>query len=168
MQKHEHKKHRLPVECYASAESIYFFTICADRGQPFTNPGLAEAVVQSLQWRASQKKWRLYAYCLMPDHLHFLAQFNSTGDEYVNAGARGIVPKSILDEVCDFKRYTTTQIWMTHYGHGHLWQRSSYDRIVRHTESIGNVISYILGNPVKKGLVDDWQDYPYSGVVHDI
>ncbi len=50
-------------------------------------------------------------------------------------------------------------------GTGPLWQRSSYDRVIRYNKSIEAAVFYVLNNPVRKGLVEDWQQYPYSALV---
>ena len=160
------KKHRLPAECYALSDCEYFLTLCArHQGTPFTNVELARAVVDSLLWRKQQHHWRLSALCLMPDHLHFLISLESHEVRHVNSGARGILPEGVLNQVAAFKSFTTTQVWWEQGGSGQLWQRSSYDRVIRYNQSIQQAASYILTNPVRKGIVKQWQDYPYSRIV---
>ncbi|MDQ3815026.1 MAG: hypothetical protein M3347_13885 [Armatimonadota bacterium] len=122
-------------------------------------------MVEALLWRKRHHNWTLYCYCLMPDHLHFLVKLPSGAQHYINAGARGIVPEGILDHIGHFKKYTTTQIWWKQGGSGLLWQRSSHDRVIRYNDSIEAVASYVLHNPVRKGLVDAWEDYPYAAII---
>ncbi|HZK76472.1 MAG TPA: transposase [Candidatus Kapabacteria bacterium] len=50
---------------------------------------------------------------------------------------------------------------------GPFWQRGSYDRIIRVNEW-ERIISYILNNPVKAGLVTNWRDWPYTYLAPDI
>jgi REP element-mobilizing transposase RayT len=160
------KKHRLPLESYSQSDCEYFFTICArGQGNPFTHHALARAIVDALLWRRNHHNWRLYCYCLMPDHLHFIVQLPDIEARLTNAGARGVVPYGILDHIADFKRYTTTQVWWKLGGRGALWQRSSYDRVLRYNESVDEAVQYVLNNPVAKGIVDRWEDYPYAAIV---
>lgn len=162
----QRKKHRLPIEYYAASDCEFFFTICArHQGEPFTNPAMANAIVDALLWRKRHHNWKLYTYCLMPDHLHFVVQLPPHQIRYFNAGARGIVPEGILDHVGNFKKYTTTQIWWKQGGTGELWQRSSYDRMIWYNKSVEPVVHYALNNPVRKGLVARWEDYPYSAII---
>ncbi len=42
---------------------------------------------------------------------------------------------------------------------GALWQSESYDHIVRNGKEYSRIINYILLNPVKAGLVENWQDW---------
>ncbi|HJQ38886.1 MAG TPA: transposase [Thermoanaerobaculia bacterium] len=44
---------------------------------------------------------------------------------------------------------------------GRLWQRDSFDRIVRCDENLYAKRDYIFNNPVRKGLVKRWEDYPW-------
>jgi REP-associated tyrosine transposase len=101
----------------------------------------------------------------MPDHLHCLLSLERHEVSYINGGARVILPEGILNQVAGFKSFTTTQIWWKQGGKGPLWQRSSCDRVIRHNQSIQHAASYILDNPVRKGIVKQWQDYPYSRIV---
>jgi hypothetical protein len=34
---------------------------------------------------------------------------------------------------------------------------------MRQDEDINEQIKYILENPIRKGLVDDWKEYPFKG-----
>ena len=101
----------------------------------------------------------------MADHLHFVSAYEEDQSEAHDAGFRGIVPVSILDDVGGFKRFTTTQVWWKLGGRGRLWQRSSYDRVIRHNDSPMAAIQYVLNNLVRAGYVADWRDYPCAGIV---
>jgi putative transposase len=157
------RPHRLPPPAYTAADATYFFTLCAVRpAAPFLNPELARAVISALTWRRERHQWSLYAYCLMPDHLHFIARLPVPDAGRIGNDREADLSPSVLDQVRDFKRYTTTQIWWKHGGRGALWQPSSYDRIVRPADSIEAAIEYVLENPVRKGLVERGEEYPFA------
>lgn len=61
-----------------------------------------------------------------------------------------------------FKRYTARQANLFLQREGPFWQAESYDHVVRHSAELERVIHYILNNPVKAGLVKQWQDWPWS------
>ncbi len=161
----QRRLHRLQPVVYASTEYEYSFTVCArHQGEPFRNRKLADAVVESLLWTRSRYNWLLFCYCLMPDHLHFVCRLTDRDVRWVNAGVRGTQPEGTLDHLARFKSYTTKQSW-THGLQGRLWQKSSYDRVLDLARPFEEVARYTLENPVRKGLVDDWQDWPYSRIV---
>ncbi len=43
-----------------------------------------------------------------------------------------------------------------------LWQINYYDHVLRSDEATEKVARYILENPVRKGLVEDFRNYPFS------
>jgi len=92
----------------------------------------------------------LYAYCLMPDHLHLLLRLGQAGTEL---GAL----------IGTFKSFTSKQSWSL--GHkGELWQDRFYDHVVRRNENSLIIAEYILQNPVRKRLVQGPSEYPYCGL----
>jgi len=162
------RPHRLPNETYAATDCEFFFTLCArERGHPFTDDGLARAIIEALLWRRARHQWRLFGYCLMPDHLHFVLRLPDSDTPRVNGGVRGFLAESVLEHLRDFKKYTTHLWHLQRDGTGPLWQKSSYDRVIRHNDSVDAAVAYVLENPVRKGLVERWEDYPYAGVVDD-
>ena len=45
-----------------------------------------------------------------------------------------------------------------------FWQDESYDRLVRSQEEFESIKSYILQNPVRAGLAQSAEEYPWSSV----
>jgi len=44
-----------------------------------------------------------------------------------------------------------------------LWQESYFDRTVRDVQELPSVVEYMIRNPLRAGLVEDPNDYPYWG-----
>jgi REP element-mobilizing transposase RayT len=108
----QRRRHRLAAPLYAATEYAYYFTVCArHHGVPFGNRQLADMVINSLLWTKNRYQWLLFCYCLMPDHLHFVCQLTEQNMKSINAGARGVKPKGVLDHLGRFKSYTTSQSW---------------------------------------------------------
>ena len=94
-----HPRRRLQGFDYSDPGQVYFVTTCARAGTaPFVDEHLAQVVVNALEWLRAERGVCLYAYCLMPDHLHLLLQLRSSGD---TLGA-------LLGSV---KRFTTGEGW---------------------------------------------------------
>lgn len=154
------REHHLSREQYARTDVVFFVTVCArHQGEPFCADALARMVVDSLRHRQRQNLWRLYAYCLMPDHLHAVVQLcggatNEPADE------------DLLTVLGRFRSYTTHQSWR-HGIRGQLWQHDQYDRLLRNDCEFATRCQYVLDNPVRKGLVEDWTVWPYSGACYD-
>jgi putative transposase len=138
---------------YKGSDHIYFLTLCTqDSKNIFIDHRIAITVGDELEYRRSKNEIKLFCFCIMPDHLHILLSLD------------GSYAKSLQDWVAAFKRYTS-KIAKESYGISKLWQRNFYDHVVRKEESLLKITDYILFNPVRKGIVSDWRDYPYSKMV---
>jgi len=45
---------------------------------------------------------------------------------------------------------------------GAFWQRESYDHVVRDNSEFNRIVKYVLNNPVKTGLLKEWQEWKWS------
>ncbi len=43
------------------------------------------------------------------------------------------------------------------------WQKDFYDHVIKSENERSMQVKYILDNPIRKGLADRWEDYPYKG-----
>lgn len=134
---------------YASPVDIHL-VLCALCGRPFASPSHAAVVSDSIMRSCELCGYRLYGFCLMPDHLHVL--LNPT-----DSGVR------IADWLRRFKSYTTNTLARAG-GPARLWQRSAYDHVCRSEETAENVLRYIIENPVRAGLVENWEAWPWTRV----
>lgn len=139
---------RLPREDYAG-NRLYFLTICCrDRRPYFREAAVVTSQLQLLQETSAKMEFAVHAYCFMPDHLHLLAE--------------GLSPRSnLLDFAARFKQlsgYRHRQVHGTPF-----WQRKYYDHVLRRDDAIHDIAWYIWMNPVRKGLVEEPRDYPFSG-----
>ena len=82
----------------------------------------------------------------------------------MNAVRAGDVPEGVLDHLGRFKSFTTNASWKLGF-RGALWQKSSYDRVLDMEKPFEEVVQYVLDNPVRKGFVADWTQWPYAGIV---
>jgi REP element-mobilizing transposase RayT len=104
--------------------------------------------VQALLQSASTNRFVVHAYCVMPDHVHLLAQ--------------GTHPQSdLLEFVLIFKMKTSFRF--NKLMSRTLWEFSYYDHILRQLNDIEAVAGYVWWNPVRKNLCQAPTQYPFSG-----
>lgn len=147
MAKFRRKNIRLPSVVYENPSQIFSITICTWRRYPlFATPLYAESLITTLQKGLFADNTNLFAYCLMPDHLHLL-----------------ISPKFglLTDFINRWKSYTANQFRKMGLS-TKCWQRGFYDHALRKDEEIKNTAEYIVHNPKRAGLVEDWNEYPYA------
>jgi len=127
----------------------YSLTICVRQRKPvFVSHESVELVLAQLVHTASRNQFAVIAYCFMPDHLHLLVE--------------SITDDSNLTEFVRVFKQCSSYHWKTAFGH-HLWQRSYFEHVLRDDESPVKAARYILGNPLRAGMVESVEDYPFLG-----
>ncbi len=149
------KRKKIHLECfdYSDCDSVFFVTLCSyDKQQYFTRKEITKIIIDEIDFRVTcAREVTVFTYCVMPDHVHLLLKLK---EEY---------GKSLHNWVAAFKRYTARAIG-EQFDVRPLWQKNFYEHVVRKQESLEKIAQYIVDNPVRKGLVDDWQKYPYSKI----
>ncbi len=107
--------------------------------------GLAEA---ALLLHFDGARYRLLAWCVMPNHVHAMLE---------------VLPGHRLGDI--------VRSWKSHVGReanrpldrsGAFWSRDYFDRYIRDSRHHDHALAYIEHNPVKAGLADRPQDWPWS------
>jgi len=89
----------------------------------------------------------------MPDHVHmiFTPLVNEEAMEVYSLG-------EIMDAV---KGASAHKVNKAIGRRGRLWQPESFDHVLRSSENLDAKVAYILENPVRLALVDEWTEYPW-------
>ncbi|MDN5871188.1 MAG: transposase [Nitrococcus sp.] len=112
-------------------------------------PAIAQ-IVQTALLHFDGSRYRLLAWCVMPNHVHVLLELAET--DY-----------SLSAIVHSWKSYTVRKINKELDRAGTLWMPDYFDRYIRDQAHLDACINYIRHNPVKAGLVDAAEEWPYSG-----
>lgn len=156
-------------------QACYFITFnTVDWVDVFIRPVYKQVIVHTLNHFIDNKGLTVYAWCLMTNHLHLVAQ-----------AKEGYVMAEIEKE---FKSFTATKIleaidtepearkdWMLkrfeNFGNilgllkkFHVWQNSCNPIFIdmKKTDPLIEHVSFIHENPVRDRFVDTAADYPYS------
>ncbi|MCM8799613.1 MAG: transposase [Candidatus Omnitrophica bacterium] len=100
--------------------------------------------------RHYKKKYRfkLYAYCLMPNHVHLILEVENSKN--LSKIMQGI---NLSYTIYFNKKYQKV---------GHLWQGRYKSKIIQKDKYLIDCIEYVELNPVRSGLVENPFDYPWS------
>ena len=143
------KKNRLPAEVHREGGAFFLTATVRDRRRPFSNPRTATKCLSILRETAAKLGVEVDTHCLMPDHVHLLI----TAQEGID----------VADFMYRFKQASGFDCNRQLGWSGPFWQASYYDHLIRKSEDVESVRAYILGNPVRVGIVDDVEEYPYGG-----
>jgi REP element-mobilizing transposase RayT len=147
------KRIRLDAEAYAELGQICSVTIAVQHRQPvFARPDLAQAAVGVIETHAKLRAVPLWAYCVMPDHIHLVLEASERCD--------------IITFVAQLKSLIQREAWRLGVD-GKFWQQRFWDHFLRQEESVETAVEYVLHNPVRAGLVEEPGDYPYGAGMAD-
>ena len=124
------------------------------------NEQIAKEVAESLHYRDG-KVYRLDAYCIMANHVHVvLAPLAIQPSE--EAQTNSLRYNTLSSIMQSLKGYTARKANRLLGRSGAFWHHESYDHSVRDTSEWQRVVTYVLNNPVKAGLIKDWQKWRWS------
>jgi putative transposase len=155
-------------------DELYFLTITVvDWIDVFTRKELCEDLLDSLRYCQQHKGLKVYAWCLIPSHLHLVVS--------VDPG-----PDRLSDIMRDFKKFTSKKIiqsineiaesrrdWLLrHFAYAgkydpkiknyRLWKEGLHPIELTTAKFIEQKINYIHQNPVAAGMVYRAEDYVLS------
>ncbi len=137
------------IEVMARSARMGSITLDVRGRQPwFESRRLAAVAVAELRDLAVTTQVPVYAYCVMPDHVHLVLGDSPACD--------------LLTFVWRFKRRLQRAAWESGVRE-RLWSASFRGHVVRHEEQLRQVASEVLENPVRRGLARHWKEYPYVG-----
>jgi putative transposase len=127
----------------------YFLTTCTyQRRATFRDSKIATQTITQFRTTSKSERFSLLAYCLMPDHAHFLIE--------------GVTDSSDFRRFAKLAKQRSGAVWALQSGEP-LWQKGYYERVLRHEEDAKEVARYIIANPVRAMLVGSPDQYPHVG-----
>src|SRR4029077_2802841 len=107
-----------------------------------------------LYW--NERRYELYAACVMPDHVHILIEpqvrsQDSNATEFF----------SLTDILHTLKSFTAHKINELEEKSGPVWERESFDRLIRSESDLQEKFNYITRNPWDAGVIGPDEDYPW-------
>ena len=117
------------------------------------NPKIAACVKNELE-KYNGDYYDLQAYCIMPNHVHLL--FDTSIQEH------SLTNPIRLDKILKrLKGSSAVKANRLLKKRGSFWQKDSYDHLVRNQREWQRIYAYMLNNPFKAGLVENYYDWPF-------
>jgi REP element-mobilizing transposase RayT len=144
------KRHRLPRKFYRGKISVAFTLCLKGDSQTFIENEMISIFTNILTSAVIKESCIVPVYCFMPNHQHIII----TGT---------CIDSDIWKAIVSYKQKTGFRMSTNKPEMG--WQKDFYDHIIRTNEDIAAQVRYVLDNPVRKGLVLVWQEYPFKGSI---
>jgi putative DNA methylase len=142
-------EYRRMLPHYQKAGRAVFVTFCKNDREPLC-PEARDAVLRHCLYDNGRRFE--HAAVVMPDHVHLLLTplLDADGWPYglpaIFKLIKGASARSVI------KILGTS---------GPVWQEESFDHVLRSQESLKEKLEYIRQNPVRRGLVQKPEDYPW-------
>ncbi len=107
-----------------------------------------------LYW--NERRYELYAACVMPDHVHILIEPRVRSQE-----SNSTEVYSLTEILHTLKSFTAHKINELDEKIGPVWERESFDRMIRSESDLQEKFNYITRNPWDAGVVRPGEDYPW-------
>ena len=136
---------------YFSVRPFYFVTFNTHERLPLLAQNEVHETLRSFCVRAEERDVAVGRYVIMPDHIHLFVAMPAMGitlSEWIHA-LRTVIGKELL-----------------RLGHQKPhWQEGFFDHVLRSAESYSQKWDYVRMNPVRAGLVQHPEDWPYQGEI---
>ena len=119
-------------------------------------PPWARNIVLSCCLHDHGNKYNLHVAIVMPDHVHLILC------PLINETRNIVIP---LPEIMKGIKVASAHMINRRLQQKQtIWQEESFDHVLRSSESLDQKVRYILENPIRRGLVKDWRQYPGLGI----
>lgn len=135
------------VSIQLGGPTIVYVTLCTDgRKQWLANPTVHEHLRAT--WQEAQA-WLVGYYVIMPDHIHYFC-----------------APRDLNFTLEGWMTYWERQYKRRSKNLAHRWQPHPWHTRLRRSESYQDKWAYVRENPMRKGLVQRPEEWPYQGMMN--
>jgi putative transposase len=131
---------------------VIFLTVCTKGRAKILASESIHSLLQTA-WKEADS-WFVGRYVILPDHIHLFVSPSSRDAPGVKNWVR-------------FWKTVTTKSWPTDRD-GSVWQRDCWDRQLRSGDSYSQKWEYVRNNPVRHGLVERAEDWPFQGELNEL
>jgi RecG-like helicase/REP element-mobilizing transposase RayT len=117
----------------------------------------ARSIVLNLLRHFHNRRYELFAACVMPDHVHLLIQPWPKG----NDDKGNVIFWPLSELMHSIKSFSAHEINKLGDQTSAVWEKERFDRYVRSDRDLAEKFHYILRNPWDSGVAGQNEDYPW-------
>jgi putative transposase len=131
-------------------EGVFHITTTTQCRTPWcTKNHIPQIIIDNLRMTRSIQNAKLYAFCILPDHVHIL----------IYPGKKGM-----SKFMQSFKKNSSRDI-SSYFGHNeYRWQKGYHDERIQDIKQRSETWRYIHTNPYKHNLVEDFNNWIWSSL----
>jgi REP element-mobilizing transposase RayT len=154
-----HSRRRLPH--FEKPWSIYAVTITTAHRRSLDPQ--ARNIVLNAWRRFHNARYELFAFCVMPDHVHALFQPWPKNE----ASHEEMTFWSLTELMRSLKSFTAREINRAERKTGAVWEKETFDRYIRSDRDLAEKFHCILRNPWDAGVAKQNDEYPWIWTADD-
>ncbi len=138
------------IELFSYVRPFYFVTFNTHERKPIlANASVFHALLGFAEKGHAQHAIAVGRFVIMPDHIHLFVAFPADGLQLTGwtKALKSVLGKALLQ----------TGVRKPH------WQEGFFDHVLRSSESYSQKWDYVRQNPVRAGLVEEPDDWPWQG-----
>ncbi|MDO9573312.1 MAG: transposase [Candidatus Omnitrophota bacterium] len=141
------------IKRYYETSAAYFLTTNTENNiGVFSDPENCKILLVTLEYFKLVLDYRLYGFCIMPDHLHLVIHpLGIYNFSYIMKMIKGSFSRKFNKANGEI---------------GKIWQKGFYDECIRDKLHLLRVLEYMHNNPLKAGLVTSPEEYIFSSYNH--
>ncbi|MCO6147495.1 transposase [Flavobacterium sp. NRK1] len=150
---------------FVSFATVYWIDI-------FTRDEYFSAITDSLDYCRKNKGMQIYAYCIMPSHVHLIFRSSLNDPSGLIRDFKGFTARKMLKLISENPQESRKEwlLWMfKHAGKSNsnvqnmqFWQQNNQPVEIWSLKVFEQKLNYIHDNPVETGFVTDAIDWKYS------
>jgi putative transposase len=133
---------------------IFFITACTHNRRKLLARDVVHNSFKTFSSHASEHGVTVGRYVLMPDHIHLFTAF--------------AVDSISLSEWMKALKGTLSKVLKTATFAPPYWEKGYFDHVIRSRESYEAKWEYVRNNPLRAGLVQHVEDWPYAGQINEL
>jgi REP element-mobilizing transposase RayT len=159
-----------------SKEGMYFISFAVINWiDVFIRQQYFELICDSLEYCIKNKGMVVYAYCIMPSHIHMIFSDNNANPSKLLGEFKTFTSKNIRKEI-ENNIYESRREWMllmmkdagaknSNVKNYQFWQQNNQPMELWSNKFIDQKVDYIHNNPVEAGFVEEAEHWKYSSAI---
>ena len=137
----------------------------------FTRRIYQDVVTESIEYCQQKKDFKLYSYCIMPNHLHFIAHSENGSLTNILRDMKSHTAKALMKVIEENILESRKELFLhqfDYYGkkgknaERQFWKHDNHPFFLHTHEMIDQKVNYIHNNPVEAGFVNEPYEWRLS------
>ena len=155
------------------SDGLYFVSFSVvDWIDVFTRREYQEILIDSIEFCQKNKNLKIYCYCIMPSHVHFISYSENGELSNILRDLKSYTAKQIIKSIEENPKESRKEWMLNRFEYNgkispqkqtmQFWKHDNHPFFLYSNEMIQQKVDYIHYNPVEAGFVNQPQDWRLS------